>query len=82
MPQTLNGSVLLSILLSALLSMLLSELTQMEISMLESDWIAPNDPVLNANFLPITALLSRSTCQGLPSTLSPNLIRTPNKLIS
>ena len=33
----------------------------MESSMLESDWLAPRHPIQNAKFLPITALLNRST---------------------
>ena len=33
----------------------------MEISMLESDWLAPHHPILNAKFSPITAFLNRST---------------------
>ena len=33
----------------------------MEISMLESDWLTPHHPILNAKFPPITALLNRST---------------------
>ena len=53
-------------------------------ALLKSDWLPLHDPILNANFSPISALLSRSTylstlsikCQGLPSTLSPNLSGT------
>ena len=55
-------SVLLSALLSTLLSMLLSTLLSVLLSMLlKSDWLPLHDPILNANFLPISALLSRST---------------------
>ena len=33
----------------------------MEISILESDWLAPHHHILNAKFSPITAFLNRST---------------------
>ena len=33
----------------------------MEISILESNWLAPHHPILNAKFSPITAFLNRST---------------------
>ena len=33
----------------------------MEISMLESDWLAPHHPILNAKFSPITTFLNMST---------------------
>ena len=33
----------------------------METSMLESDWLTPHHPILNAKFPPITVLLNRST---------------------
>ena len=44
----------------------------MEICMLESYWLAPHHPILNAKFSPITAFLNRSTyhksAKGSPSS--------------
>ena len=34
----------------------------MAISILESDWLSPHHPILNAKFSPIAAFLNRSTC--------------------
>ena len=51
-------------------------------SMLESDWLIPNHPILKAKFGLITVLLNRSTyhkCQDLPTNLSPNIMGTPHQ---
>ena len=53
---------------------------------LDPDWLAPHHPIPNAKFPPITALLNRPTyhkrSKVSPTTLSPNLMGTPNQWIS
>ena len=50
---------------------------------LDPDWLAAHHPIPNAKFPPITALLNRTTYhkkfRGVPTTLSPNLMGTPNQ---
>ena len=52
----------------------------MEISILQSDWLAPDHPILNAKFPPITALLNRPTyhesAKVTPSPC-PQILSTP-----
>ena len=47
------------------------------------DWLALHHPIPNAKFPPITALLNMPTyhksASGVPTTLSPNLMGTPNQ---
>ena len=51
---------------------------------LDPDWLAPHHPIPKAKFPPITALLNRPTYhkkfQGVPTTLSPNLMGTPKSM--